>query len=95
MKIAVIGAGIIGVTTAFELGRDGHEVTVFERRGAAAEEASVANAGVIAPGYVAPWAAPGMPAKVLAQLLRRHASMRFALPLGMASALRPHSGLNS
>ena len=84
MKIAVIGAGIIGVTTAFELGRDGHEVTVFERRGAAAEEASFANAGVIAPGYVAPWAAPGMPAKVLAQLLRRHASMRFALPLGMA-----------
>ena len=84
MKIAVIGAGIIGVTTAFELGRDGHEVTVFERRGAAAEEASFANAGVMAPGYVAPWAAPGMPAKVLAQLLRRHASMRFALPLGMA-----------
>ena len=84
MKIAVIGAGIIGVTTAFELGRDGHEVTVFERRGAAAEEASFANAGVIAPGYVAPWAAPGMPAKALAQLLRRHASMRFALPLGMA-----------
>lgn len=84
MKIAVIGAGIIGVTTAFELGRDGHEVMVFERRGAAAEEASFANAGVMAPGYVAPWAAPGMPAKVLAQLLRRHASMRFALPLGMA-----------
>ncbi len=84
MKVAVIGAGIIGVTTAFELGRDGHEVTVFERRGAAAEEASFANAGVIAPGYVTPWAAPGMPGKVLAQLLRRHASMRFAMPLGMA-----------
>ena len=84
MKIAVIGAGIIGVTTAFELGRDGHEVTVFERCGAAAEEASFANAGVMAPGYVTPWAAPGMPGKVLAQLLRRHASVRFALPLGMA-----------
>ena len=84
MKIAVIGAGIIGVTTAFELGRDGHEVTVFERRGAAAEEASFANAGVMAPGHVAPWAAPGMPGKVLAQLLRRHASMRFRLPLGRA-----------
>lgn len=82
MKIAVIGAGIIGVTTAFELGRDGHEVTVFERRGAAAEEASFANAGVMAPGVVAPWAAPGMPGKVLAQLLRRHAGLRFALPLG-------------
>ena len=33
MKIAIVGAGIIGVTTAFELAADGHEVTVFERRG--------------------------------------------------------------
>ena len=49
MKIAVIGAGIIGVTTAYELSRDGHEVTVLERRGAAAEEASFANAGIVAP----------------------------------------------
>ena len=83
MKIAVIGAGIIGVTTAYELGRDGHEVTVFERRGAAAEETSFANAGIVAPGYVAPWAAPGMPVKVLQQLLRRHASVKIGLPLSM------------
>ena len=84
MKIAVIGAGVIGVTTAFELGRDGHEVTVFERCGAAAEETSFANAGIIAPGYVTPWAAPGMPRKVLGQMLRRHASVRVGLPLRMS-----------
>jgi D-amino-acid dehydrogenase len=84
MKIAVIGAGIIGVTTAFELGRDGHEVTVFERCAAAAEEASFANAGIVAPGYVTPWAAPGMPRKVLAQMLRQHASVRLSLPLRMS-----------
>ena len=84
MKVAVIGAGIIGVTTAFELGRDGHEVTVFERCGAAAEEASFANAGIIAPGYVTPWASPGMPRKVLSQMLRRHASVRVGLPLRMS-----------
>ena len=83
MKIAVIGAGIIGVTTAYELGRDGHAVTVFERRGAAAEETSFANAGIIAPGYVTPLAAPGMPGKMLAQLFQRHASMRIAWPLGV------------
>ena len=71
MKVAVIGAGIIGVTTAFELAADGHEVTVFERRGAVAEETSFANAGVVAPGYVTPWAAPGMPAKVARFLLSR------------------------
>lgn len=81
MKIAVIGAGIIGVTTAYELARDGHEVTVFERRSAAAEEASFANAGVVAPGYVTPWAAPGMPAKVFWHLLSRYAPVKLGLPL--------------
>ena len=81
MRIAVIGAGIVGVTTAFELARDGHLVTVFERRGSVAEETSFANAGVVAPGYTTPWAAPGMPAKVLRHLLSRHAPVRLALPL--------------
>ena len=83
MKIAVIGAGIIGVTTAYELGQDGHVVTVFERRGAAAEETSFANAGIIAPGCVTPWAAPGMPRKVLGQLLQRHAGIRISWPLSV------------
>lgn len=77
MRIAVIGAGIVGVTSAHELAMDGHDVTVFERRGAVAEETSFANAGVLAPGYVTPWAAPGMPRKVLSQLLGRHAAVRF------------------
>jgi len=81
MKIAVIGAGIVGVTTAFELAVDGHEVTVFERRAAVAEETSFANAGVIAPGYVTPWAGPGMPAKIARFLLSAHAPVRVSLPL--------------
>jgi D-amino-acid dehydrogenase len=76
MKVAVIGAGIIGVTTAYELSADGHDVTVFERRGSVAAEASFANAGVVAPGYVTPWAAPGMPGKVLQHLFSRHAPVR-------------------
>jgi D-amino-acid dehydrogenase len=81
MKIAVIGAGIIGVTTAYELATDGHEVTVFERRGAVAEESSFANAGLVAPGYVTPWAAPGMPSKVLQHLLSRYAPVKLGFPL--------------
>ena len=78
MRVAIIGAGIIGVTTAYELSSDGHEVTVFERRGSVAAETSFANAGLVAPGYVTPWAAPGMPAKVARGLFSRHSPVRLA-----------------
>jgi D-amino-acid dehydrogenase len=77
MRIAVVGAGVIGVTTAYELAAQGHEVTVFERRGSVAEEASFANAGVVAPGYVGPLAAPGMSWRILRYLLSAHAPVRF------------------
>ena len=76
MRVAVVGAGIVGVTTAYELAAEGHEVTVFERRAGVASESSFANAGVLAPGYVTPWAAPGMPSKVLRHLLGAHAPVR-------------------
>jgi D-amino-acid dehydrogenase len=81
MKIAIVGAGVIGVTTAYELARDGHEVTVFERNSSIAVESSFANAGIVAPGYVAPWAAPGMPLKFFKQLLSRHAPVKIKFPL--------------
>ena len=77
MRVAIIGAGIVGVSTAYELALQGHEVTVFERRSSVAEEASFANAGVLAPGYVGPWAAPGMGWKVLASLFSGHPPVRF------------------
>lgn len=53
MRLAVIGAGVIGVTTAYELTEDGHQVTVFERNSTAAENASFANGGLIAPEWIA------------------------------------------
>ncbi|HNB44506.1 MAG TPA: FAD-dependent oxidoreductase, partial [Burkholderiaceae bacterium] len=53
MHIAVIGAGIAGITTAYELARDGHTVTVLERNDAVAAEASFANAGLISPALLA------------------------------------------
>lgn len=81
MRIAIVGAGIVGVTTAYELAADGHEVTAFERHGAAALETSFANAGVVAPGYVTPWAAPGMAAKVARYLFSRHAPVKVCWPL--------------
>ena len=78
MRIAVIGAGIVGITTAHELLCDGHELMLIERRSSVAVEASFANAGVMAPGYVTPWAAPGMLRKVLGQIGRRDAAVRLA-----------------
>ena len=81
MKIAIVGAGVIGVTTAYELACDGHDVTVFERNAAIAVESSFANAGIIAPGYAAPWAAPGMPFKVFKHLFSRHAPVKIKFPL--------------
>ena len=81
MKIAIVGAGVIGVTTAYELACDGHEVTVFERNSSIAVESSFANAGVIAPGYAAPWAAPGMSFKVLKYMFSRHAPVKIKFPL--------------
>jgi D-amino-acid dehydrogenase len=78
MRIAVVGAGIVGVTTAYELTRAGHYTTIYERRDTVAAEASYANAGVVAPGYVTPWAAPGMPLKVLRHLCAADAPIRLA-----------------
>ncbi len=49
MRVAVVGAGAAGVLTAWELALDGHEVTVFERRLTAGEEASFGHAGLLAP----------------------------------------------
>ena len=70
MHVVVIGAGIIGVTTAFELRSRGFEVTVLDRRPGVAQEASYANAGVISTAYAGPWAQPGMPTKIIGYMLR-------------------------
>ncbi len=50
MKALVLGAGIVGVTTAYELNRDGHEVTVIDREPEPANFTSFSNAGLFAPG---------------------------------------------
>jgi D-amino-acid dehydrogenase len=70
MQVAVIGGGVVGVCTAYFLAEAGHEVVVVERHNNVAERASFGNAGVLAPGQVAPWATPGMPGKLLSYLFR-------------------------
>jgi D-amino-acid dehydrogenase len=68
MRIAVIGAGIVGVTTAWFLRERGFDVTVYEMGDGPALATSAGNAGIVAPGYVTPWAAPGMPRKLAGYL---------------------------
>ena len=72
MKVLVLGAGVIGVTTAYELARAGHEVTVLDRQPGPALETSFGNAGEVSPGYASPWAGPGVPQKALGWIMDRY-----------------------
>lgn len=72
MRIAVLGGGVIGVTSAWYLAEAGHEVTVIDRQPGPALETSFANAGEISPGYASPWAGPGIPQKAIKWLLMDH-----------------------
>ena len=67
-----MGAGVVGVTTAYYLASSGHEVTVVDRQSEPALETSFANAGEVSPGYASPWAGPGVPIKAIKWLLMKH-----------------------
>ena len=69
MKIAVIGAGVIGVTTALELASHGHDVVVFEKSSGIAQQASFATAGLLGPAMMQSWTAPGIPFKIMRKVL--------------------------
>ncbi len=77
MKIVVLGGGVIGVSTAWALLRQGADVTLVERQPDVAQETSFANAGQVSPGYSTPWAAPGIPLKALKWLFQAHAPLAF------------------
>ncbi len=82
MKIAIVGAGIVGVTTAYELAADGHAVTVFDRHNAAATQDSFATGGLLAPAAAIPWALPGPLAPT--RWLGRQAPMRLGRQLTLS-----------
>ncbi len=65
MHVVVLGAGVVGVATAWYLARDGHRVTVVERESAAALGTSYGNAGQISPALSSPWAFPGLVGKAM------------------------------
>lgn len=84
MKVIVMGGGVVGVTTAYCLLKDGHEVTVVERHDGAADETSFANAGLVAPGHAYTWASPKAPGILLKSLWRNDQALRFRLRLDPA-----------
>lgn len=79
MKVIVLGAGLLGVTSAYFLRQQGHEVTVVDRQASAAAETSFANGGQISVSHAEPWANPGAPVKVLKWLGKEDAPLLFRL----------------
>ena len=80
MKVVVMGAGVIGVTTAYYLARQGAEVVVLDRQSGPGLETSYANAGELSYGMTSPWAAPGIPMKAVKWLFMKRRPL-FIWPL--------------
>lgn len=76
MKVLVLGGGIVGVTSAYFLAKDGHEVVLVEANDGVGREASAANAGMIAPGHSFSWASPGAPGMLVRSLLGQETAIR-------------------
>lgn len=76
MKVVVLGSGVVGVTSAYYLARQGHEVTVIDRQDAPAMETSYGNAGQVSFGFSSPWAAPGIPQKAMKWMFQEHAPLK-------------------
>ncbi len=79
MRVVVLGAGLVGVTSAWYLAEAGHEVTVIDREPAAAQETSFANGGQISTSHAEPWANPGAPLKILRWLGREDSPLLWRL----------------
>ena len=84
MKVLVLGAGVVGTTTAYFLAKDGHEVEVVDRQEKAAMETSFSNAGMIAPGHAYTWASPRAPKILWQSLFRDDTALKFRLRLDPA-----------
>src|SRR5690625_1906034 len=76
MRVLVIGAGVVGVTSAWYLAQAGHQVSVVEAASGPGQGATFGNAGGVCPGFAGPWAAPGMPLKALRWMFQNTAPLK-------------------
>jgi len=83
MRVIVLGAGLLGVTSAYFLRQQGHDVTVIDRQATPGAETSFANGGQISVSHAEPWANPGAPLKLLKWLGREDAPLLFRLRADM------------
>jgi D-amino-acid dehydrogenase len=83
MKVIVLGAGLLGVTSAYFLRQQGHDVSVVDRQASPAAETSFANGGQISVSHAEPWANPGAPLKVLKWLGKEDAPLLFRIRADM------------
>jgi len=83
MKVIVLGAGLLGVTSAYFLRQQGHDVTVIDRQATPAAETSFANGGQISVSHAEPWANPSAPLKVLKWLGHEDAPLLFRIRADM------------
>ena len=75
MKITIIGAGIIGVSSAYFLAKSGYEVEVIDRQNGPGLETSFANAGMLTPSMSDPWNSPGLMGSLISSLIGGHSSL--------------------
>ena len=78
-RIIVLGAGVVGTTTAYKLAMDGHDVTVIDAEDGVAMMTSYANAGLVAPGHAFAWASPAAPGMMLRSQWRGDQAIRLKL----------------
>jgi D-amino-acid dehydrogenase len=83
VQVIVLGAGLLGVTSAYFLRQAGHDVTVVDRQATPAAETSFANGGQISVSHAEPWANPSAPLKVLKWLAKEDAPLLFRLRADM------------
>ncbi|HEY1368122.1 MAG TPA: D-amino acid dehydrogenase [Gaiellaceae bacterium] len=76
MRVVVLGGGVVGVTTAYYLARDGAEVELVEGADALGTDATGGNAGLIAPGHSFAWASPRAPAMLARSLFGKQTAIQ-------------------